>query len=81
MTDTPNLLRIAEDVRACTCHPDEAPVPCQKKYAFSECRAAAREWECTCDGDAGLDTNEHDARCPLASMISAPQRGGVDGDR
>ena len=27
--------------RACTCHPDEAPVPCQGKYAFGECRAAA----------------------------------------
>jgi hypothetical protein len=26
----------------CTCHPDEAPVPCQHKYAFSECERAAR---------------------------------------
>jgi hypothetical protein len=26
---------------SCTCHPSEAPVPCQHKYAFSECRAAA----------------------------------------
>lgn len=26
----------------CTCHPDEAPVPCQRKYAFSECLAAAK---------------------------------------
>lgn len=26
--------------RSCTCHPDEAPVPCQKKYALSECIAA-----------------------------------------
>lgn len=25
--------------RACTCHPDEAPKPCQKRYAFSECQA------------------------------------------
>jgi hypothetical protein len=28
--------------RPCTCHPDEAPVPCQRKYALSECLAAAR---------------------------------------
>lgn len=26
--------------KPCTCHPDEAPVPCQHKYAFSECVAA-----------------------------------------
>lgn len=28
--------------RNCTCHPDEAPIPCQHKYAFSECAEAAR---------------------------------------
>lgn len=26
--------------RACTCHPSEAPVPCQHRYAYSECKAA-----------------------------------------
>jgi hypothetical protein len=30
------------DPRNCTCHPSEAPVPCERKYAFSECLAAAR---------------------------------------
>ena len=30
------------DNRSCTCHPDEAPKPCQKRYAFSECQAADR---------------------------------------
>ena len=30
------------DNRSCTCHPDEAPKPCQKRYAFSECQAAER---------------------------------------
>ncbi|WP_342152397.1 hypothetical protein [Methylorubrum sp. SB2] len=30
------------DERSCTCHPsDNPPVPCAKKYALSECRAAA----------------------------------------
>lgn len=30
------------DDRPCTCHPDDnPPVPCPKKYALSECRAAA----------------------------------------
>lgn len=28
--------------RACTCHPAEAPVPCARKYALSECLAFAR---------------------------------------
>ena len=27
--------------RPCTCHPSEAPVPCQQKYALSECVSAA----------------------------------------
>lgn len=32
--------------RPCTCHPDDnPPVPCQKKYALSECRKAADEIE------------------------------------
>jgi hypothetical protein len=26
----------------CTCHPSEAPQPCQHKYAFSECVVAAK---------------------------------------
>jgi hypothetical protein len=34
--------------RTCTCHPDEAPVPCQRQYALSECLTAeareAGEW-------------------------------------
>jgi hypothetical protein len=28
--------------RACTCHPSEAPKPCQKQYALSDCTAAIR---------------------------------------
>lgn len=32
----------ALDLRPCTCHPDDSPpVPCARKYALSECRAAA----------------------------------------
>lgn len=29
------------DSRACTCHPSEAPQPCQHRFAYSECRRAA----------------------------------------
>jgi hypothetical protein len=31
----------ADTLRPCTCHPDEAPVPCPHKYAFGECVKAA----------------------------------------
>lgn len=35
-------IRLPKDfkiVDRCTCHPDEAPVPCAEKYTFSECKA------------------------------------------
>jgi hypothetical protein len=28
--------------RPCTCHPDEAPTPCQRQYALLDCHDAAR---------------------------------------
>jgi DNA modification methylase len=37
--------------RPCTCHPSEAPVPCQHKYAFSECVAAATAGESAPNAD------------------------------
>jgi len=31
--------------RTCTCHPSEAPRPCAKQYAFSECLSVHnRRW-------------------------------------
>jgi len=30
-----------EDTRTCTCHPDDRPVPCTRKYATSHCWRAA----------------------------------------
>lgn len=29
------------DTRNCTCHPDDAPVPCTRKFATSHCWRAA----------------------------------------
>jgi hypothetical protein len=29
------------EARSCTCHPDDAPVPCQRGYALSVCKARA----------------------------------------
>lgn len=29
------------DTRTCTCHPDDAPVPCTRKFATSHCWRAA----------------------------------------
>jgi hypothetical protein len=35
------LRRLSQREADCTCHPDEAPKPCQHKYALSECVKAA----------------------------------------
>lgn len=40
MPADPRALRAEDGERSCTCHPSEAPYPCAKKYAFSECVAA-----------------------------------------
>jgi hypothetical protein len=40
------------DTRACTCHPDDAPVPCPRKFATNHCwRAAvyAETWKMVID--------------------------------
>ena len=29
------------DHRSCTCHPDEAPIPCQRGYALNVCQMRA----------------------------------------
>lgn len=43
-----------QDARACTCHPDDnPPVPCPRRYALSECRAAvAQQGEAVALADA-----------------------------
>lgn len=28
------------DAKRCTCHPDEAPSPCQRRHALRDCRIA-----------------------------------------
>ena len=30
-----------EDTRRCTCHPDDAPIPCERKHATNHCWRAA----------------------------------------
>jgi hypothetical protein len=34
----------APDERRCTCHPDDAPVPCHHKYALHDCLRSCDEW-------------------------------------
>jgi hypothetical protein len=42
MTSDNDLRRAAHiNARSCTCHPDDAPVPCQRGYALSVCKARA----------------------------------------
>ena len=62
----------------CTCHPDEAPIPCQHRYAFAECRLSFLEAEnARLRGalgeiielaDVELDTAPQVARAALASI-------------
>lgn len=73
MREAARLLR-----KPCTCHPDDnPPVPCPRKYALSECRAAAppaddeavrllREARAMCEDGDGLIDSER-----LASSIDA----------
>lgn len=35
----------AGEMKACTCHPDDATDPCQRKFAANECRLAAEGWQ------------------------------------
>jgi hypothetical protein len=49
----------------CTCHPSEAPDPCQRRYAFSECKAAA----------------EAERRAQLLFAAVENLRGGSEGER
>lgn len=38
----PAKVAAVKSVMPCTCHPGEAPVPCQHKYAYADCVTA---WE------------------------------------
>lgn len=42
--------------RPCTCHPDEAPVPCQRQYALLDCHDAARNVSITVGGSTHTRT-------------------------
>lgn len=37
----PNCEKSEPAPRSCTCHPSEAPVPCQRKYALTDCLISA----------------------------------------
>ena len=41
---------VTEQPRPCTCHPREAPKPCQRRYALGDCQKAA--WIATKDPGA-----------------------------
>jgi len=58
------------DVRPCTCHPDDSPpVPCAKKYALNECRAAAQADERVPLTDEQIEA-QIEARDALLDFIS-----------
>ena len=65
--------------RACACHPDEAPKPCQKRYAFSECQAARieqleaalRPLACTCSARHQVECSRGAGDCPFWNARAA----------
>ena len=70
--------------RPCTCHPDDnPPVPCPRKYALSECRAAAERStsrkECSCDDTGAPDLNCSYPHRPdvLTTMLREISRGAL----
>lgn len=40
-SDHPMYAEAKADTRKCTCHPDDAPVPCPRKFAAHHCWRAA----------------------------------------
>ena len=52
----------------CTCHPDEAPVPCQRLYALSECQKASQMTA----GQKLVQIIRKTTPAPLFSMEDAP---------
>ena len=87
------IARLEADSDECTCHPSEALQPCQKKYAFSECKIswledqlrAAHVWLAA----AGANNTEYCARAERAEaqrdamrelipiLIEAAELGGI----
>lgn len=39
--DVDQVVEAKADTRTCTCHPDDRPVPCTRKFATSHCWRAA----------------------------------------
>lgn len=62
---TPNAAKGALALPACTCDPVEAPVPCGRRYALSECQAAVL-LEPKCAGAHALA-----GRCPRCDADDA----------
>ena len=43
--DNDKATKAIDERHDCTCYPDEAPVPCQHRYALTECRLSYLEAE------------------------------------
>ena len=60
--------------RECTCHPDEAPSPCQHKYAARDCKIAdvARRIRYAADmvGDDDLPSQLHALARELENLVN-----------
>ncbi len=69
--DALQQLRSQPDTRECTCHPDDAPVPCQKQYALTHCQLEA----------ARSQLNEAVGEAVGIEIHGATEYGGTPSDR
>lgn len=62
---------VANETRSCTCHPDDAVLPCARRYAASECQAAPAL------SDGGLRERAERAEAALAEARAAILRANA----
>lgn len=60
------------DTRSCTCHPSEAPQPCQRKYALGDCRRALLDALAETDAELvmDIDTTAVKRRAALVEKVA-----------
>jgi hypothetical protein len=73
---------IGVDTRPCTCHPDDnPPVPCPRKFALTECRAAALSEASNASAPSKSPKETRDAVIEEAALSKARSAGPSKDER
>ena len=62
----------------CTCHPSEAPVPCRKRYAFSECKLVADTEKALIEDMRAWFSGKHQSQPYIIEAIDAYEKERLD---